>query len=258
MSDENGEALFNPQAGGDGAGTPSQPPVTPSAPPEEPGEEGQEPKYVTEDALSKALDDVRREVQSSRDKALSTFDKRYAEKLKEVDRIVEYNKQAKIPMTPEQERALRMQALDEASKEAGAGQPSGQPGVATPAADQEQITKEVNAWAARQSQQAGIQLEKEDPEVALLDHSSPEAFKESFKQALYQKRLRAGATATPPEARIPSLGQPVGRPNPGMDAQFVKEYKAARSKGLTYARSIREKYAAKGVDVNGLIAKNFN
>ena len=209
--------------------------------------------------MNQRLEEVRREVQSSRDKALSTFDKRYADKLKEVDRIVEYNKQAKIPMTPEQEQALRLRALDEASKEAGAGQPSDPSGVATPAADQEQIQKDVNAWAARQAQEAGVTLDQNDPEWALLDrHSTPEAFKSSFNQALYQKRLRTGVTAPPPDARIPSLGQPQGRPNPGLDAQFIKDYKAAEGKGMSYARSIREKYAAKGVDVNGLINKHFS
>ena len=259
MSDENGEGLFTPQEGNDGAGTPSEQPEIPSQPEEEAAEEVQ-PKYVTEDYLKQALEDVRREVQSSRDKALSTFDKRYAEKLSRVDEIVAANKKAGIEMSPDKERALRMQALEDASRESGSANADGSPkaeGEAKPNVSMEAIIKETNARAAQIQQQAGIMITKDDPEWLLIDQSTPQAFLDSFRNAVYQKKLRGTGSSAPPEARIPSMGQRT-KAAPGDKEQFMKEYSAAAGKGPDLAREIRYKYAAKGLNVDAAIEEWLN
>lgn len=258
MADENGTGAFNPQASEDGNGTPSPQPETPLVPPEDTGEEPQ-PKYVTEDTLKSTLESFERRMQSSRDSALGTFDKRIKAKIEQVEKDVKGWREQGVTISPEQEQQRRMKALEEVMLEnPDTNQPSGQPGEATQGVPDEAVVKETNARAAQIMQQTGIQIEDGDPELVLLDQTSPEAYLASLRNALYQKGLRAGSTqsSAPPEARIPSMGQ--GRkPTTDIEKDFLKEYQAAEGKGLEAARQIRQKYMSKGVDVPGLIDQNY-
>ena len=258
MSDENSEGLFKPADGDPGTGEPEPSTEKPlDANPEETAQERPEPQFVTEDALNKRLEDFERKVQSSRDSALSTFDKRIKQKIETVEKDIDRWRKQGVKITAEQEQQRRLDAISEAITE------NEDAGVSEPKTDQanqsmvdEKTVNEVNARAYQISQQAGINLEEGDPELLLLDQSSPETFLSSFRNALYQKKLRSGEPGAPPQARIPSMGQQTKAP-PGSDEQFIKEYKAAAGQGLGRAREIRNKWADKGVDVNTLIEQEF-
>ena len=256
MSDETGNGLFNPTEG-EGEGGSSQPSEeTPLQPVEEAEKEGQ-PQYVTEDALNKRLDEFERKVQSSRDSALSTFDKRIKQKIDTVEKDIKDWRDQGVKITPQQEEQRRLNAIREAMlEEPDADTSSNVPDEANKSMPGEDVIKEINARAYQISQQTGIALEEGDPELMLLDQSSPDAFIGSFRNALYQKKLRTGENGTQPETRIPSMGQQTKKP-PGADEEFLKEYKAAAGKGLGNAREIREKWASKGVDTQKLIQENF-
>lgn len=256
MSDENGEGLFNPQGNADQNGNGSVAPETPSQQPEGNGEENQ-PKFVTEDILNQKLEELSRKVQSSRDSALSTFDKRIKQRVEQVEKDIEAWRKAGVNITPEQEQQRRLEAMQQAMLDnSDADSPSGQREPASSQQPQEDIVREVNAWAAQKVQQAGITLEQSDPEIVLLDQSSPEAFKQSFTQALYQKRVRTGETQGPPaQARIPSMAQGSTKPPTKAEQKFLEEYKAAKGKGTGYAREIRDKYRQAGVDVDSLASQ---
>lgn len=256
MSDEKGVGSFNPGAGDSGQGG-SQP--TEPTPSQQEGTvtEDQQPKYITEEALNERLEAIQRQVQSSRDSALSTFDKRIKAKIENVERDIKAWREQGVNISPEQEQQRRLNALQEAILEnPDASMTSNQQADARQAGGNEDIVREVNARAYQISQQAGIELQEGDPELLLLDQSSPEAYLSSFRNALYQKRLRSSGSAKPPEARIPSMGQATKVPE-GSEEQFIKEYKAAQGLGLQKAREIRQKYMAKGMDVQRLISENF-
>ena len=256
MSDENGAALFNPGSGVTPKGKEDNIDPTPSQT-EGQDEESQQPKYITEDILNERLEDFQRRVQSSRDSALSTFDKRIKSKIENVERDIEAWRKTGVNITPEQEQQRRLNALQEAILEnPDAPSPSSQPANARQQGNQEELVKRINAQAYQISQQAGVQLAENDPELTLLDQSSPEAYLQSFRNALYQKQLRTGQNAKPPEARVPSMGTAT-KPPADLAEQFLKEYKAAQGKGLQTARDIRERYRQRGLNVGEIISENF-
>lgn len=255
VSDDNGVGSFSP--GGDSGGEAKPQPIdnTPSTT-EDTGNEEQ-PKYITEDALNERLAQIERKVQSSRDSALSTFDKRIKGKIQAVESDIEAWRKQGVKITPEQEQQRRLNALQEAMMEnPDATNPSSQPTGGTGGDNREEIVNKVNAQAYQIAQQAGVELEQDDPELMLIDQSSPQSYLASYRNALYQKKLRAGANAKPPEARIPSMGQATKAPA-GLAEQFLQEYKAAQGKGLQKARDIRKKFRDRGVDVRQVISDNF-
>jgi hypothetical protein len=252
MSDQQGEGLFNPQGSSDGGGTPSESPETPSQPVEESGQESQ-PQFVTADVLDKKLTEFERKIQSSRDSALSTFDKRIKAKIEQVEKDNEELRKLGVKLTPDQEQQRRLNAMQQAMLENPDAQSSSpQPAQATQGQDVEAIRSEVNARAKQYMDQVGITFEEGDPELMLLDHSSPDAYLSSLRMALYQKRVRSGDVQPPSaQARVPSMAQG-STALKKKEQLFLDEYKAAEGKGLSYARAIRQKWAAEGVDVNAL------
>lgn len=260
MGDENGNGLFDPTAGGEDNGNVQPSTVQPSGENQETQVERTEPKVVTEDILNQRLEEFERKVQSSRDSALSSFDKRIRASLDEVERQIERSKKAGIPMKPEDEEKLRQQAFQEAAmNQPNSNNPSGpQPDNASPP-DQAELVKRVNARAAQIQEEFGLdEITKDDPEFRLIERTStPDAFLMSFRNACYQKALRTEAEAPPPSARISSMARPSGPPPKGAAQQFINEYKAAQGQGMDVARGIRRKYAKMNVDVDRIITENF-
>jgi hypothetical protein len=257
MSDEQGKGLFNPQGSSDEAGTPSEAPVTPSQPVEEPGQEAQT-KFVTAEILDQKLTEFERKIQSSRDSALSTFDKRVKTKIEQVEKDINSWRKAGVKITPEQEQQRRLEAMQQAMLENPDTQSSSpQPAQAMQGGDVETIRNEVNARAKQYMDQVGIAFEESDPELMLLDHSSPDAYLSSLRMALYQKRMRVGEVQAPPaQVRVPSMAQG-STALKKKEQLFLDEYKAAAGKGTSYAGEIRRRWRDQGVDVDTVIAQNF-
>lgn len=255
MSDENGKGFFNPQNGSDKDGSQSESSVTPSPPAEESGQ-GTQPQFVTAEILDQRLTEFERKIQSSRDSALSTFDKRVRNKIEQVEKDIEAWRKAGVNITPEQEQQRRIDAMQQAMLEnPDANSSSSQSAQAMQDKDLERITNEVNARAKQYMDQVGITFEENDPELMLLDQSSPEAYLSSLRMALYQKRMRIGEVQQPSaQARVPSMAQGSAKLT-SKEQQFYEEYKAAQGKGLSFARAIRQKWADQGVDVNAISQK---
>ena len=134
---------------------------------------------------------------------------------------------------------------------------SPQPAQAMQGGDVETIRNEVNARAKQYMDQVGIAFEESDPELMLLDHSSPDAYLSSLRMALYQKRMRVGEVQAPPaQVRVPSMAQG-STALKKKEQLFLDEYKAAAGKGTSYAGEIRRRWRDQGVDVDTVIAQNF-
>lgn len=259
MGDGEGKDFFDPAGEGEGAGNAEPSTDQPSGESQEEQGENVEPKVVTEDILNQRLQEFERKVQSSRDSALSSLDKRYKRSLEAVDQAVERLKKAGDEVKPETVERMRQQAVQEAMISDASDEPSGQDANARPNDQQDELTKRVNARAAEIVNEFGLEtITKEDPEWRLVEQKSgPDAFLASFRNACFAKAQRTQAEAPPPEARIPSTATASGPPPKGAAAQFLKEYRAAQGKGLRVAREIREKYLKQNVDVDGLISENF-
>lgn len=193
-------------------------------------------------------DEVLRQTQSLTDKATSRLDKKLKEQLEIVNDVIELQKKAGITVTPEQERALRQEAydkafstLDDEERSAVSGtQPQRQdePGEAekAQAAIMQNLTMDVY-------KEAGVELYPGDPEVELIDYSTPAAFLKSLRAAAGKKKQRI---ETPAGGRITSLAQKGQQKS--LEAQYLEE-KAKIQGDVNALIELKKKYKAKGLQV---------
>jgi len=91
---------------------------------------------------------------------------------------------------------------------------------------------------------AGVSILPDDPEVSMVDQSSPVAFLTTLQQAVEKKKQRV---QTAPEARITSLvrGQ---QPNTNLEAQYLEE-KSKIQGDVQELIKLKKKYRAKGLQI---------
>lgn len=206
------------QAGGvqfAGGGTPE---TSEPAQPNQPGGAGaqtggtqqQQPQYVTMDQVQQIL---KQELDRYRDSITDRTANR-------VQKIIQQAAQRGVQLDPAQARAVIETIDSEAQAQANVQQPQQQPQQgnvqAQPAqppnqqhAQPQQATPEnihpVVLAADDMMQRAGVFIEPDDPELALIDQKTddPVAFLSSVKQAIAAKQQRQQAKGSP--ARMPAL-----------------------------------------------------
>jgi hypothetical protein len=117
-------------------------------------------------------------------------------------------------VTPEQERAMKQRVIEEAfTKKPNETQlaPDQTPRRA-PAQEPEEETDPITQDAWELMDEMGIDLLDDDPEVEMIDDSTPRQFFKTLEKALEAKRQRISQTSeepnqtVPPQARIPGAG----------------------------------------------------
>ena len=218
-------------------------------------EQGQatEPEYLTRAEAQRLrqeiTDEVLRQTQSLTDKAASRIDKKLQDELKKIGDVIKLQRQAGIEITPEQERAMRQTAYDTVFSQLSDSEPDHPKGQNTPSAPVGEDEKAMRAVAAAMNdltddiyKEVGVVVEQNDPEVELIDQSSPAAFLKSLRKAAEKKAQRI---ATPAEARITSLAKGT---KTSLETQYAEE--RAKIQGDVEALiQLKKKYRAKGLQI---------
>jgi len=213
----------------------------------------QEPSpYLTREEAQRLFEEQKNEVlkqtQSLTDKASSRLDKKLRDELKKINDVIDLQKKAGIPITPEQERALRQEVYDSTIKQFGEEEePSDK--TAQPNIPQDpQQAAQMAAAAVIDSlvkdvyKEAGVTVMEDDPEAELIDRSSPTAFLTSIRQAAEKKKQRI---QTAPEARITTLGK--GQQS-NLEAQYLEEKNKIHG-DVNALIELKKKYRTKGLQV---------
>jgi hypothetical protein len=146
---------------------------------------------IVASALAQTSEELRRKQQSETAKAEERIKRTVSQQL-------DVMKKANMQVTPETEQAVERIVRQNAT------QPDNDPGPATAQpqpGDQQPEVHPIDAAAFAMMDARGIDLEPNDPEVASLDRSSPQAYLASLDRALSAKAARVG---TSPSARIPA------------------------------------------------------
>jgi hypothetical protein len=215
-----------------------------------------EPQYLTREEAQHLFEeqknDLLRQTQSLTDKASSRLDKKLREEIKKVNDVIDLQKKAGITITPEQERVMRQMAYDNALGSISEDAEDLSKGAAKPQEinDPEQMAKAaaavIGGLANDIYKQAGVTIYENDPEVDLIDQSSPIAFLDSIKAATEKKKQRI---QTAPEARIASLGK--GQ-STNLEAQMIAQYEERKSKiqgDVEALIALKKEFRSKGLQV---------
>ncbi len=194
-----------------------QPPVQ-TPPPAEPAKEPAQPEVLTltKDEFENRLSAVKKEAedaafkraQSLIEKTNTTVLKKVQADLKNLQQSLELQRKAGIEISPQQEEALKTQVISKAFTEGDPlPEPEPPPQPAQPAPGQvpgqpprpgaEPELDPITAEAQRMMQEAGTTIDAGDPELALLNHSSPYQYLRSIEAAIAAKRQRLSSSKTP-------------------------------------------------------------
>lgn len=205
-----------------GRGQLPEKPATPAAPGQQQVSGADQPKYVTlEEAqrlANEAAEAAFRRSQGLYEKGRQGFEARVQAELANFEKVLDLQKKAGMAFTPEQETALRQQAINQAFI-GGEQNPPAESPEQPPAQDGGEDDADldpVTAEAWRMMEDAGIIIEDDDPEAGTLDQSSPYAFLRSIDKAIEAKRQRTGGQQEPAsQARTPTnIGSAGSHPNP--------------------------------------------
>jgi hypothetical protein len=213
---------------------------------------GETPQYLTREEVERLIaqtkEDIARQTQSLTDKAASRIDKRVKDGLENLNKVIALQKKAGIELTPEQERAARMQVYDEAIGSEDDSLPGLPPRAAQPGpvdgANQAQaaVVAFVNKQADKMMKKAGVELDASDPEASMLvQDKGPDEYLDSLEAALQKKAQRV---KTPPEARIPTLGSGAAT---NLEAQYKAELEKVRQGDVDGLFKLKQKYKKAGL-----------
>lgn len=196
MGNEQEAGLFAPGADVPAGGTAETPAQPPSQPAENAGAEA-EPKFVTESALEEKLELLSREIQSTRDKALYTENKKLKARFDAIEKDVAAWREQGIEITAQQVKDRKMAAMQDTLVSSDAQSPGTNDDLtSSPAPD---IVSQTNARAEAISKELGVRVDADDPEAKLLEQSSPAAFLASYRLACWQKSQRVGGEERDPQ-----------------------------------------------------------
>lgn len=213
-------------------------------------QEQQQPQYLTlkeaQRLLEEQKDEVLRQTQSLTDKASSRLDKKLRDELKKINDVISLQKEAGIPITPEQENAMRQKVYDKALQQFGEEEEPTTTAQEQPV-DPRQMAEMaaaavVSGMANDIYKEAGVTVKDNDPEAEMVDHSSPTAFLNSLRAAVEKKKQRV---QTAPEARITTLGK--GQ-STNLEAQYLDEKKNIQG-DVNALIELKKKYREKGLQV---------
>lgn len=249
MSEEQKSVLFN----GDGDHQDASLPASQDAESVE-QEQGTESEYLTRAEAQRLLDtvkeDVLRQTQSLTDKTASRIDKKLHDELKKIGDVIKLQRQSGIDITPEQERAMRQTAYDTVFSQLSESEPDHPAEQKTPSVPAGEDEKAIRAVAAAMNdltddiyKEVGVVVDKNDPEVELIDQSSPAEFLKSLRKAAEKKAQRI---ATPAEARITSLAK---GSQTSLETKFAEE-KSKIHGDVEALIQLKKKYRAKGLQID--------
>lgn len=204
-----------------GEGQSQNKPAVPAATGQTAGENAAQPQYVTLEQATKlaqdAAEEAFRRAQSLYSKGQAGFEKRVQADLKNLEKALDLQKKAGVTITPEQENSMRQQVINQAFMEDG--QNTGQPNQGTAPAQapegEEVPNNPIEATAWQMMRDAGIDIYDEDPEFALVDQETENAyaFLKSIETAIEAKRQRlAGSPAGQQQTRLPTNAGASGQP----------------------------------------------
>lgn len=209
----------------------------------------QQPQYVSRDEFNRVLQEQERKFQGFVDKNVSRLDKRVKEAVDEVAKLVELGKSTGLQFTEEQIAQLKDRAVHQALM-TGDELPSGQSEAPRAAQAQAPQVDPVTVTAQLMMQKAGVILEKDDPELSLVDDQTddPSTFLESVRHAIEAKKQRTSRPAGSPAATPGAVA--TGSAPANLIQQYQREMLENRGKGMRVANEIKSKYRQKGVDVD--------
>lgn len=219
-------------------------------------EQSTEPEYLTRKEAQRLFEDQKNELlkqtQSLTDKASSRLDKKLRDEIQKVNDVMDLQKKAGISITPEQEQNMRRMAYDNALGSMTEDTDDLQKGVAKPkeVSDPEQVAKVaavvMDGLVNDIYREIGVTVLDGDPEVDLVDQSTPSAFLKSIRAAAEKKKQR---TETAPEARITSLGK--GQPT-NLAASLKGQYEERKSKiqgDVNALIALKQEFRKKGLQI---------
>jgi hypothetical protein len=162
-------------------------------------EEVQQPKYLTVAEAAALEDRIVRRVQGLTDKADSRIQKEVRQQIKTMEASL---KAAGITMTPEQKAALQQNVINQTLT--AETQPESSEAPPTQASAQGQQAPDPISLAGWEiMKDAGMNIDPGDPEVSLLDVTSPGKWLSSIPAAIAAKKARLTQQPTTP-SRIPT------------------------------------------------------
>ena len=169
----------------------------------------------------------------------------------DVAKLVDLGKSTGMQFTDEQIAQLKDRAVHQALMTNDPA-PSSQPAQQQAAQPQAQQVDPVTATAQMMMQKAGVIIERDDPELSLVDNTTddPDVFLQSVRKAIEAKKQRTSRQVGNPAAMPGELGTGGGSSN--LTQQYLREIKEARGKGMRFANEIKTKYRSKGVDVDNV------
>ncbi|MFA5378402.1 MAG: hypothetical protein WC455_21790 [Dehalococcoidia bacterium] len=202
--------------------------------------------YVSRDEFVQALEMTKREMQGLVDKSASRTDKRLAESMAKVDDLIQLNKAAGIPYTPQQEEQLRRVARDQAltppQEQQFHTETLQQPSGREPAGV-DPVTATANAIITN----SGVSLDKRDPEFKMIDINTEDPFEylQSVKNAVAKKTERLAKPKGNPAATPGALVQ--GSPA-NLQAEYDKK-KSAIHGDVDALFNLKDEYRKKGLKI---------
>jgi hypothetical protein len=144
----------------------------------------------------------------------SSVQKRVQTGLQSLQKVIEDQKAAGIEITPQQEEALKqrtvMNVLSEEPEEPEPSEPpTTSPGEAQPG-EQKEAPDPITQSAWDMMKDRGVEILDEDPEIEILDTSTPYKFLLSVDKAITAKETRL-QNEPPPEETEEKTGSPHGR-----------------------------------------------
>ena len=224
------------------------------------GESDGQPSYVTraemERIKAEAVAEARRTAQQISDKAASTSQKAYQEAMRRIEQL----KEAGVKVSPDAEKKLRDEYMQEAEKEPSRkfNRPRGKQPPQTKVPQPAQTALKPPAWLDRRVgslvEQTGFALRPTDPEFSeaglstQLMKSDPMGFYEKYASALQTKAERISKRQRQP-SRGMTPGMGTGGNAMGLEASYKKEFLAARGNARKQ-REIRARYQQKGLNTS--------
>ncbi len=216
-------------------------------------EQGTASEYLTREEAQRLFEEQKNELlkqtQSLTDKASSRLDKQLRAEIKKVNDVIDLQKKAGISITPEQERTMRQMAYDSALAQAGEETDDSDKGTAKPPdmSDPQKVMQAATAavidgLVTDIYKESGVTVYENDPELEMIDKSSPMAFLNSVKAAVEKKKQRI---QTAPEARIATLGK--GQQT-NLEAQYLEDKKKVQG-NVDALIALKKEYRSKGLQV---------
>jgi len=221
-------------------------PVT-ASPEAEVGKEPQAVKYMTEEEVTKLLNS---RMMSVSDKAAARIEQKINASLKALTNAISVSKSIGTVITPEQETALRRNAVVDALTEQDGTNSQATPGQENANEKDQLDPRTVTAIGTGYYQRANITLTPADPEWSLVNTTgSVQDYLDSIQESIRVYKDRTAKKPTAPAAATPSSagkGGSVGVPD---EKDYRAEMLAARG-NPTEVMKIKAKYAKAGLDVD--------